>query len=56
VWGSASGNGRFTLSDGRWSAVVDYREHIPLLTPGIYTVAVYGYSYILTFDYLTVEQ
>ncbi|WP_439372685.1 hypothetical protein [Bradyrhizobium sp. DASA03120] len=56
VWGYDSGNPGFIFSDGHWSASVDYRVHQPVLQQGVYTVAIYGHSYLLTYDYLTVQR
>lgn len=55
VWGDFSGNPGFSLSNGHWSATVDYRVHAPVLRPGIYTVAIYGYSHLLTYGPLMVH-
>jgi hypothetical protein len=55
VWGYASGNPGFSLSNGHWSATVDYRVHAPVLQPGIYSVAIYGYSQLLTYGTLMVQ-
>jgi hypothetical protein len=60
VWGGFSGNPGFSILHGHWSAKVqinrDAYPPLPVLQPGIYTVAVYGYSYLLTYGVLTVNN
>jgi hypothetical protein len=55
IWGGVIDCSRDCFSNGRWSTTVDYSTHTPVLHSGIYTLAVYAYSYLLTYRYLTVQ-